>query len=51
MASKKREGWVNIYPSLGGNGIVGGYIHESKEKAVAGVLEGLIATAKIEWEE
>lgn len=54
FATKKREGWVNIYKNVNGNSCVGdSRIFESEEDAEK---EGkgwktYIGTTKIEWEE
>lgn len=54
FATKKREGWVNIYKGANGNSCVGdSRIFESEEDAE---IEGkawktYIGTTKIEWEE
>ena len=47
FASKKHEGWVNIYPGP----ITGVAIYKSEEAAKDCANKEVIATIKIEWEE
>ena len=48
----KREGWVNVYPTMvEDDGRVITCIHTSEEAAKAIASRGVIATVKIEWEE
>lgn len=54
FATKKREGWVNIYKGANGNSCVGdSRIFESEEDAEkeGKAWKTYIGTAKIEWEE
>lgn len=54
FATKKREGWVNIYKNTNGNSCVGdSRIFESKEDAEkeGKAWKTYIGTTKIEWEE
>lgn len=54
FATKKREGWVNIFKGANGNTCVGdSRIFKSEEDAKEGGLtwKTYIGTAKIEWEE
>ena len=52
FAIEKREGWVNIYrdTTIGGIAFYK-YIYLSEEEAKRNSGSGVIATAKIEWEE
>lgn len=48
----KREGWVNVYPTMvEDDGRVITCIHTSEEAAKAIASKDVIATVKIEWEE
>lgn len=48
----KREGWVNVYPSLFEDGkVMITKIYESEEAAKDIASSDVIATVKIEWEE
>lgn len=52
FASKKKEGWINIYHYNGiGNANASRRIFNTKEEALAGGNKGRIDTIKIEWEE
>jgi len=45
MASEKKEGWINVYPSEGG------YIHDTEAEALESRRVHAIDTIKIEWSE
>ena len=54
FATKKREGWINIFKGADGNSYVGDdYIFKSKENAEKSGMtdKTYIGTTKIEWEE
>ena len=53
FAPTKREGWINLYWSIGGDKFVypGGTIYESKEEAMNNNNLDYITSVKIEWEE
>lgn len=48
FATKKHEGWVNIYP---GSTKYGGKIYDTENDAKNSASSNVIATVKIEWEE
>lgn len=48
FATKKHEGWVNIYP---GSIKYGGEIYDTENDAKNSASSDVIATVKIEWEE
>lgn len=51
MASKKREGWINIYQRKGERRKAAMTIYPSEEAAKSHILSSHLATVKIEWEE
>ena len=53
FAPIKKEGWINLYWSIGGDKFVypGGTIYESKEEAMNNNNLDYITSVKIEWEE
>lgn len=53
FAPTKKEGWINLYWSIGGDKFVypGGTIYESKEEAMNNNNLDYITSVKIEWEE
>lgn len=53
FAPIKREGWINLYWSIGGDKFVypGGTIYVSKEDAMNSKNIDYITSVKIEWEE
>lgn len=46
----KREGWVNVYPSMSYAAYIG-YVFETQEAADRNKDDGRQATVRIEWEE
>ena len=48
FATKKHEGWVNVYRDLESGELYCGYVYDSEEEAKK---RGGLATVKIEWEE
>lgn len=53
MASKKKTGWINIYPSIyeGRVSIIHSCIYKTQKEAKEGASRDCIATVPIEWEE
>ena len=53
FAPTKREGWINLYWSIGGDKFVypGGTIYKSKEEAMNNNNLDYITSVKVEWEE
>lgn len=53
FASKKHEGWINIFKGVGFNYVGAAYIYNSREEAeiYKTNFSDYVATIKIEWEE
>lgn len=53
MATKKKEGWINVYITEDGYAEINATIYLSKEKALQNRRSGFLGacTTKIEWEE
>ena len=51
FATKKHEGWINIYKYEAGNYIASEPIYTKKEDAIMSKNQNYLTTIKIEWEE